>query len=135
MKPRVILHPILIHPRSRYIFLIFSILTIAIGGFLIYQSDSVIESIGLNPSLGSPSGNAIVSILISRNFFVSVSLLAVLLATTLTAQFVVGPIKRIEEWILEWKQRRSVGELQLRQQDKFERLSRLLNEFRAKYYP
>ena len=129
---RIVLHPVLLHPRSRIIFLYFFLLTLFVGLFMVYEFRQIVNAAGINLTYGAPSKGRFVSMMVSVYFQVAIVFLAALLSSALTAQFVVGPVKRIEQWVKDWQAGRKLSPLKVRTKDKFSKLVDVINSFHEK---
>lgn len=131
-KSRMVLHPVLLHPRSRILFIYFFFLTAFVGLFMGYEFRQIVSKSGIDLTYGSPSHGWLVSMFVSVYFQVAMVLLAALLSSALTAQFVVGPVKRIEQWLQDWQSGKKLPPLKVRNKDKFAKLVDLINLFHEK---
>ncbi len=129
---RFILHPVLGHQRSRKIFFLYLALSITIGLLVNWKMDSLLHQAGIYPEMIRDGRNGLASILLSTNTRLFLVLFSALIAGTLTAKHVVGPVNRIRNWLEDWEKGIDVPKLAVRKGDKFSDLVRLLNEFRDK---
>ena len=135
MPARFVLHPVLLNKRSRLIFIWFLFVALFLGLALFWKLDQIITQIGLSPVVPLKSGPWYIKVLFSLHFKYSLVLAAALLGGALTAHHVVGPIKRMEQWILDWEAGKNISEFRVRQKDKFSPLTDLLNQIREKLTP
>jgi uncharacterized BrkB/YihY/UPF0761 family membrane protein len=124
---RFVLHPLVGNKRSRGLFMIFLTVAALLGISLWVFFDATVQKAGLNLAYGPPSNNLILSILLSSHFRVSIIVAVAIFAAGLTGQHIVGPVKRIEQWLSDYKAGFSMRPLRVRERDKFSRFVELVN--------
>lgn len=129
---RFFLHPILEHSKSRYIFIAFLIYAVCIGGALWWGVETIISKSGIYISPLFLKDQTLLKILLSPIFRCALILLTVVLATTQTSGNTIGPIRRIEQWLKDIEEGHNVKELEVRQNDQYKMLARLINELHQK---
>lgn len=127
MSSRFFLHPILENYRSRIIFAIFFVIAFAIGLGYGSQVNATLQLAGLRETDPFFQDNHMARVLMSNLFRFSLVFLVTVIATALTARKIVGPIKRIEQWLSDWNDNLNPFPLLVRKNDKFSRLVELLN--------
>ena len=88
----------------------------------------IMKKAGISLFFGPPTANLLISILLSPYFRVSLIVAAAILAGGITAQHMVGPIKRMEQWLLDYEAGFTMRPLRVRSADKFERFVELVNK-------
>lgn len=124
---RYILHPVLSHPRSRFIFFLFVILSSLLSALCWYRLGDAVAQSGI--SLDSlDSMHPFIVYLMSPMFRVVMAIFAAVIASGLTAQRVVGPIKRLGEWLQHRRDNKTSSEFRLRKGDVYQPLLNLINK-------
>lgn len=129
---RLLLHPVLIHRRSRALLFWYTISSAAITAFLWWRLEQLAMGAGLTLSeaaLGAPPLGRLLAAPYVRAFIV---ILSASLATGVTAIAIVGPVRRIEEWLAAWEVGLDITPLKVRGRDQYETMIRLLNELYQK---
>jgi len=132
---RYIFHPVLAHKRSRLIFIGYLVISIFVGGVLWWRMHQILQYADVRHLLIAPSNSGVLNFFLSPHFKYTLILASALLAATLTAHYVVGPLKRIERWVMDWETGQPVRELTVRSEDKFWTLVRLINQLKEKINP
>ena len=135
MAARFVLHPVLLNKKSRHIFYWFLAVALLVGGLIYWRFNTILKDIGVYGTTVNGDFNWFLTVLLSPHFKYSLVLGAAVLAGSLTAHHVVGPVRRIENWVRDWEAGRSVGELRVRKGDKFSSFVRMVNELRQKLTP
>ncbi|OVE76110.1 hypothetical protein BVX98_06425 [bacterium F11] len=130
---RFVLHPVLLNKRSRLIFIWFLMVSILIGGAIYWKFQQILSQADVLNDLRTTPLKWYLSVLLSPHFKVTLVLASAALAGAITAHYVVGPVRRIEQWIKDWKSGLTISELRVRQGDKFTTLVRILNDLHAKF--
>lgn len=131
MKPeRLINHPIFSHDRSRSILIWFSISGFIIWSILWMNLQIVFKKAGIDPHLLARNSNFL-CVMVSPYFHLGVTVLSATIASALTARHIVGPMKRIQEWLLDWEAGNRISPLQVRS-DQYHHIVHLLNELHDK---
>ncbi len=125
---RLVFHPILVHRRSRFIFFVFLIVAASVGTLSWFKFEAALFQAGLSSSNGAPSGNFLLSIFLSPYFRWGVVFATAVMASGLTAQYVVGAVRRIEQWLMDYERDLNPKPLRTRAGDKFSKLASLINQ-------
>jgi len=130
---RFFTHPILLHRRSRII----------LGSYLLASSlFSLIvwNFVGATLSKAGVPSNQLTQdsflhhpFLFSNFFRAGLALLSGLIAAGLTASHVIGPVKRIEQWLSDWEVGHRVSPLQVRPHDHYHTLISVLNDLNIQF--
>jgi len=87
---------------------------------------------GIDFNYGAPSGTAALGFLLSPYFRIGLILGAVLIGSAYAARNIVGPLRRIENWLYRWDQGEVLPPLLVRRNEKFSTLVRHLNSLYRK---
>lgn len=131
MPSRLIMHPIFENKRSRLIFIIFAAISFGIGITCWIQISRTLEEAGLTRQFSMIQENTWARVLLSNYFQAALILVSAVIGTGLTARHVVGPIKRIEQWLGDWNNNLNPFPLLVRKGDKFSHLVDILNKLYA----
>ena len=132
---RFVFHPILANKRSRWIFFWYLSATMIVGGFVWWKINQILVQAGVGGWDPREFERWFLTILLSPHFRYGVILAAAGIAGTMTAHYVIGPIRRIEEWVAHWEEGKSQPPLNVCANDKFQTLVGLLNKLRNKLSP
>lgn len=122
-------HPVLTNSHSRSILIFFAIIVFTIGNFAWTIFEKTSTQLGLASTMFDASClNLFLSPYFKWVFFLVISILA----AGLTAFQVVGPIARIEQWLIDWYSGFPTGAFLSRKKDEFNTLIKLLNEYQNK---
>lgn len=131
-RHRLFMHPILTHPRSRSIFLLFLFFAI-FGAFVIGREFyNALATAGIDPQQLDQDPAAFVSWLLPVYFLGGLILAGVLIGSALTAVTIVYPARRIEQWLLAAEAGRSVNPMRIRADDIYFELMTSINDLYAK---
>ncbi len=129
MKSRIFLHPLLSNSRSRSILISFAITIIGATAFLWLKLMGILNEAGLGfEYFRSMSSVPLLRLLLSPYFQFTIVLFSILLAAATTAISVVGPVKRLEQWLMDWDMGYTVSPLRPRSGDTYDNLIRLIND-------
>jgi hypothetical protein len=131
-KARVVLHPILLNKRSRVIFLWYLLLAFGVGIYSWIKFESVLRQADIQLLTVLPQLHWMVGLMSSWYVRVALIFVSAVLAGAISAPYVVGPVKRLEEWLHDWEQNQPLKPLKLRDGDKFSKLVDLINQLRNK---
>ena len=130
--PRLLVHPLLLNRRSRFVLLLLTTALAIVLGLLWWRFFSVLSTAGVRLQ-GIPSvDNSTLTLLLSPYFHALLALFSLFIAAAVTAQRTVGPVKRIEEWIRDWEAGFEVTPLRIRKGDVYEDLVQVINALYAK---
>lgn len=135
MHLRFVFHPVLSHKRSRLIYLWFLFVGSLMGlymGWTVYGSILQLQAMGSYPDFVD---RPFIRIFLAPYILLTVILISSTLAAALTAHIVVGPIKRIQEWVMDWNQGNPMEPLQIRRDDKYTKIAEWLNRLHQKINP
>jgi hypothetical protein len=124
---RLVLHPILLDKRSRFVFLILLTVAVLVGILAWIKLESALKQAGVSVIYGPPSSNLPLSIMLSSYFRAGLVLATAILAGAVTGQHIVGPVRRIQRWLEAYEQGQTGQPLKVRSSDKFYRLVELIN--------
>ncbi len=127
-KSRLFLHPVILQKGSRPIALWFLMIAGVMGLFLWIQLDAVIDLVGINLYYGLPTKNSLLEFLLSPYVRLALILCSALIAAGITSMRIVGPVKRIEQWLIDVEQGHDMSSLRVRKGDKFSRFVELINK-------
>lgn len=125
---RLLLHPVMIHRRSRALLFWYTLSAAMVTTLLWWRLAHLASAAGLpieRIADGAPPAGRILFQPYARAVIV---LLSSVLATGLTAISIVGPIRRIEEWLAAWEVGLTIKPLKVRGGDQYETMIRLFNE-------
>lgn len=129
---RLLLHPVMIHRRSRALLFWYAISAAALSALLWWRLDQMTAQAGLSLSDAAAGAPPLGKFLFQPYMRTVIVVLSASMATGLTAISVVGPIRRIEEWLAAWEVGLNVRPLKVRGGDQYETMIRLLNELNLK---
>jgi hypothetical protein len=128
-KARVLLHPLLLNPRSRSILIWYSFTVVIAIAHLWWEVFGILKQADITLRFfSSPNAVPLLRFLISPYSHFFILFISVLIGAATTARSVVGPVNRIEQWLLDWERGYSIPSLQSRSGDTYENLIRLLND-------
>jgi hypothetical protein len=122
---RYIFHPVLTHPRSRFIFFLFLVLSAVLGGLCWMRITDAFQQAGVSME-EMAAHDPLLRVLISPIFRIILGVIAAWIAAGFTAHHVVGPVDRLELW-LETPHREKTPAFRLRKGDKYYKLVQLIN--------
>jgi hypothetical protein len=126
MPSRILFHPVIQNRRSRLVFIIFLTTSVLTQLFCILYLNGVLKEAGVIIIPSNPG------ILMSNYMRIGLGLGATIIATAISAWHVVGPTLRIEQWLMDWRDRLNPFPLLVRKNDKFAHLAELLNQLYRK---
>jgi hypothetical protein len=129
---RLLLHPVMIHRRSRALLFWYVLSATALSALLWWRVDQLTAQSGLSLAKAAAGAPPLARIFFQPYFRILIALLSAALATGITAISIVGPIRRIEEWLAAWEVGLKVNPLKVRVGDQYETMIRLLNELNLK---
>lgn len=130
---RMVIHPVLGHKRSRFILFTYLFVGALSNGVLwwltlrvLKAADISIFSRGFHPSW-------YVDLLTSPVLHVSAALMAIVVGATITSTWVVGPVKRLEQWLKDWEAGHNLRPFKVRDNDHlYENVASLINQLHEK---
>ena len=128
MTSRLLFHPILLNRQSRHLFIIFLLLSIFVGGLLWWQFNTAVLVAGIDLPSFAQSAPWYMGIIVSPYFRIGLIFMGSILAAGTVGKYVVGPVKRIEQWLEYWEAGTSLKPLKVREEDKFSTLVQRLND-------
>jgi len=131
-QSRFVYHPVLGNKKSVFIFFSYFSMALILGGLFWWKLDSALMNADVFLSDGRIQLNTLQKMLLSVHFRVVVIMVAALIGTALTAHHVVGPIRRLEQWMKDWEMGKNIPDLKVRSSDKFEYFVQLINELHRK---
>lgn len=128
-KSRLFLHPVLTNPRSRSILISFSVTVIGVCFVLWIKMMGILNEAGLSfDHFRTLTAVPLLKVLISPYVVLCLGLFSIFIAAATTAISVVGPVKRLEQWLMDWDMGYSVQPLKSRTGDTYDNLIRLIND-------
>ena len=130
MGSRLLMHPVLQSKKGRWLLIVLIVVVTISSVFLKMRIYASLAQIGIQPqSLSSYELNPVVLFLLSLPFTVFIGLLGAVVGASLINRQVMGPLKRIEQWLLDWEKGQEVGPLHSRNGEIYQNLIDLLNKF------
>jgi hypothetical protein len=124
------MHPLFRNGQSFKIFLLFSLIVIPVATYLWWEIISLLERAGINPYLFTRTPTPPLLVLLnSFSIKFLVIPISIIIGSAVTAVSVVGPVRRIEQWLMESELGYSMSPLKSRRGDTYENLIRLINDF------
>jgi len=123
---RFYFHPVLTHPRSRFIFFLFLILSASLGALCWLRLSDALQQAGVT-SADISAGHPFLVFLLTPTFRIVLVALSAWLAAGFTAHRVVGPIERLENWLERAQDEKNPAGFRLRKGDKYYKLVLLIN--------
>ncbi len=102
MQSRLIYHPLLKHQRSFSIFVLYFVAVTATVGILVRHLLSAVNLAGISLSLFPTDNNPVLVILLSPYFHLALALFSIAVGAGITSTYIVGHIRRIEDWLRDW---------------------------------
>jgi hypothetical protein len=128
-KSRLLLHPLLTNPRSRSILISFTVTVFGVSFFMWVKVMGILSEAGLSfDHFRTLAAVPLLKWLISPYVQISIALFSILAAAATTAISVVGPVKRLEQWLMDWEMGHSLSPLKPRTGDSYDNLIRLIND-------
>lgn len=127
-KRSVFLHPILSNPRSRMILFIFAGMAAVFGVLTSVYTDYLLKKNGVVIEMDLMNRHKALMFFMSTGFQIFLTLITASIGAALTSKHVIGPVKRIEQWLLDMEAGHDMVPLKLREGDKFEKLCDLINK-------
>lgn len=128
---RLLLHPLLTHKKSRLIFAIFLVLAVLLGILCWVRLNNAFHQAGLSVMQLQGTGFHGL-ILLSPYVRFAIIGAAAIIAASLTAHHVIGPVKRMEQWLHDVEAGLSVSPLKVRRGDKFSMLVDMINRLASR---
>jgi hypothetical protein len=133
---RTLTHPIFSNSRSRLILFSFFIVTAISSGVLWGLTLRALKSANILIFYPTFHPSWYVALLTSPILHVVVSVLAALIGATLTSSYVIGPIKRLEQWLQDWDAGHRLRPFTVRKRDYlYENIASLINQLHEKNAP
>jgi hypothetical protein len=128
-KSRVFLHPLISNPRSRSVLISFTITIVGATVVLWLKIMSVLGQAGLGFDYFRTINTVpLLRLILSSYAQIAIVFLSVLIAAATTAISIVGPVKRLEQWLLDWDMGHPLSPLKSRSGDSYDNLIRLIND-------
>ena len=127
MTSRFWLHPVLLNRQSRHLFIIYFLILASLGALLWWQYDAALQHAGIDLALFSRSAPWAWGMIVSPYFRVGFLLMGALLASGWVGKYIVGPVKRIEQYLEYWEAGSELKPLRVREDEKFSALVHLVN--------
>lgn len=131
-RARLLTHPVLVQKRSITIFFSFLSAAVVVGGVLLWNMNGIVERAGINMYVIPSDGNVWLKLLLSNIVRGAVILITVAFSAGLTSKHVLGPVKRIEQWLQDLDAGHDISALKVRSADEYEKLVKLINELYEK---
>lgn len=127
---RYVFHPVLRNRRSVSIFLVNLVAALVMMAVMGKEFVSIFFDAGVSLTRFS---SGFVSLLFSPVTHLGFAAVAITLGTGFTAIYVVGPIRRMEQWLKDWDAGYEVTPLRLRGGDNvYQNIVRMMNQLREK---
>ncbi|MCB4756654.1 MAG: hypothetical protein LHV69_06430 [Elusimicrobia bacterium] len=125
---RFALHPVLSQKKSRMIFFLFLIASIFIGGLYWYRFNQIILGTHIDRFQLYRSADFLLSFFLS--IYVRLALIGIVavIGTGLTCKHIIGPYRRIVEWLEQVENGARLPPLKVRKRDLMQSMVHLLNE-------
>jgi hypothetical protein len=130
---RLLLHPVLLNRRSRSLLLWYLLSSCVTSLLLWWRLGQLAAASGVDLSAAALGAPPLGRVLLAPYVRVLVAIASAGIATGITAIAIVGPIRRIEEWLTAWERGLDIRPLRVREGDPYETIMRLLNELRVKW--
>lgn len=125
---RLLLHPVMIHRRSRALLFWYTLSAALVTTLLWWRFTHLASAAGFSMDRIAEGAPPVGRLLYQPYARAVIVLLSSALATGLTAIAIVGPIRRIEEWLAAWEVGLTIKPLKVRVGDPYETMIRLFNE-------
>lgn len=130
---RLLLHPVMIHRRSRALLFWYVLSAAAVSALMWWRLEQLMTHAGLRIEEVAANAPPLGHLLYLPYVRALIVILSAALATGITAISVVGPVRRLEEWLAAWEVGLNINPLQVRNGDQYETMIRLLNELNQKF--
>lgn len=124
-------HPLLANRRSRTLLTWFLTASGLMWSILWIKIQMTFRTAGVDLQAIPERDNMLFCVLVSPVFHLAVSLLGATLAAAYTAQKIVGPLKRIQEWLMDWEAGCRISPLKSRP-DEYRAIIDLINDLHEK---
>ena len=124
---RFFYHPMVQNKYSFKIFLFYSTVAICLSLFMSWKLNNLFFNAGVDLNSQALQLSTLETIFFSFGFQFVVVMLAGLFAAGLVAKHIIGPTKRIEKWLMDWKRGKKQEKLKIRINDKYDNMVFLIN--------
>jgi hypothetical protein len=130
---RLVIHPVMENKRSRAILISYFLIAALSNGALWWMTLRMLKKAGVLIFYQTFQPSWYVGWLTSPILHVAVAVIAVLIGTALTSVYVVGPVKRLEQWLNDWQQGHKLPPFKVRGKDYlYENVASLINRLHDK---
>jgi hypothetical protein len=135
-QARMLIHPVLGNSRSRLILFSYFVVTAISSGISWGLTLRALKSADILIFYQTFHPSWYVGLLTSPIVHMAVSALAALIGATLTSTYVIGPIKRLEQWLQDWDAGHKLPPFNVRKRDYlYENIASLINQLHEKNAP
>lgn len=124
---RFLVHPVAKHERSRIILLLFIAASVVVFGYLWWTFLSAIKATQVDIQRIPSVPSIPLAVFLSPWFHFFLTFGCAVVAASVTSFRTVGPIKRIEQWMLDWERGHDLGLLRVRKGDWYQELVEMIN--------
>jgi hypothetical protein len=133
---RLVVHPVLGNKRSRFILFTYSIVGALSNGALWWLTLSMLKNANIMIFYRSFHPGWLADALSSPILQIAVAAMSILIGTAMTSMYVVGPVKRLEQWLKDWQGGHSLRPFKVRDKDYlYENIASLINQLHDKNAP
>ncbi len=130
---RLVVHPVLGNKRSRFILFTYLLVAALSNGALWWLTLRMLKGAGILIFYHSFHPGWAVDLLTSPILHVATALIAVLVGATLTSVYVIGPVRRLEQWLKDWQVGHNLPPFKVRDRDYlYENIASLINQLHDK---
>ena len=129
---RLLLHPVMVHRRSRALLFWYTLSAALVSTLFWWRLDQLVSGAGLSLSKIADGAPPMGRFLYQPYIRAIIVIFSSAIATGITAISIVGPIRRIEEWLAAWEVGLAIRPLKVRNGDQYETMIRLFNELQLR---
>jgi hypothetical protein len=129
---RFFLHPVLLNRRSRWLLFWYVLAATVTSMILWWRLEQLAYEAGISLSDAAAGAPPLGQFLLAPYMRAIAIVFSACIATALTSMVIVGPVRRIEEWLGAWESGLDVRAIKVRDGDPYETMMRLLNEIHMK---
>jgi hypothetical protein len=129
---RFFLHPVLLNRRSRWLLFWYVLAATITSLVLWWRLEQLAYEAGIPLSDAAAGAPPLAQFLLAPYMRAIAIVFSACIATVLTSMVIVGPVRRIEEWLAAWEAGLDVRPIKVRDGDPYETMMRLLNEIHLK---
>jgi uncharacterized membrane protein (DUF485 family) len=129
----LVVHPVLGNKRSRFILFTYLFIGLLSNGAMWWLALRMLKDAHVFIFYRSFQPGWIAGLLTSPIVHVAVALISILIGAAMTSIYVVGPVKRLEQWLKDWRAGHKLAPFKVRDKDYlYENIASLINQLHDK---